>query len=128
MRQEEFQGAQDGVLHVVAEPQPVALHVEVLLEDDLVEEDVLGEGQPLALGQVVVPQVAAQPAGQLLHARALDALAQEAGDVDVLQDDRPVDHVGGDVGGHLGQAESHGGGRDVGPPVAGLLTCYSVVT
>ena len=50
VRDEELQRAQDGILHVVAEPQPVAFHVEVLLEDDLVEEDVLGQGQPLALG------------------------------------------------------------------------------
>ena len=50
MREEKLQRAQDGILHVFAKPTPVAIQVEVLFEDNLVEEDVLGQGQPLTLG------------------------------------------------------------------------------
>ena len=50
MREEKLQRAQDGILHVFAKPTPVAIQVEVLFEDNLVEEDVLGHGQPLTLG------------------------------------------------------------------------------
>ena len=118
MGKEKLQRAQDRVFHKVAEPEPVTLDVEVLLHYDLIEEDVLGEGQPLALGEVVVPQIATPSTGQLLHAGTHDALTQETCDVDILQDDSPIDHVGWDVGCHLGQALSGGGGHEVGPPIA----------
>ena len=50
MGKEKLQRAQDRVFHKIAEPEPVTLDIEVLLHDNLIEEDVLGEGQPLALG------------------------------------------------------------------------------
>ena len=127
MGKEKLQRAQDRVFHKVAEPEPVTLDIEVLLHYDLIVEDVLGEGQPLALGQVVVPQIATPSTGQLLHAGTLDALTQETCDVDILQDDSPIDHVGWDVGCHLGQAQSRGGGHEVGPPIACSLLFSDVV-
>ena len=69
-RDEKLERAEDEILEPAARPEPKTLDVKVFLEDYVVEEDVTEVGERSGVGQVVVPQVPADAAGNLSHAGA----------------------------------------------------------